>query len=95
MPDEVLRWLGALDCTEKHNDMQKLRQQGTCTWFPNTDAYTTWRVGRCRMAKVRYLVLCESPRLIPRIHRRLLSWLRKVCIDVSSSMVHTRTGVHS
>ena len=39
MLDEVLRWLGALDCTEKHNDTRKLRQEGTCTWFPNTDAY--------------------------------------------------------
>ena len=48
MLDEVLRWLSALDCTEKHNDMHKLRQAGTCTWFPNTDAYEKWRAGGCQ-----------------------------------------------
>ena len=48
MLDEVLRWLDALDCTEKHNDTHKLRQQGTCTWFPKTDAYAKWRAGGCQ-----------------------------------------------
>ena len=43
--DEVSRWLAALDCTEKHDSMLKLRQEGTCTWLPTTDAYNKWRVG--------------------------------------------------
>ena len=43
--DEVSRWLAALDCAEKHETMLKLRQEGTCTWFPSTDAYKKWRVG--------------------------------------------------
>ena len=47
------------------------------------------------MAKVCFLILCDSPRLIPGIHPRILSWLRKVRIDVSPSVVHTHTGVDS
>ena len=43
--DEVSRWLAALDCTEKQESMLKLRQEGTCTWFPKTDAYKKWRAG--------------------------------------------------
>ncbi|KAG9316938.1 hypothetical protein JVU11DRAFT_3021 [Chiua virens] len=41
--DEVIRWLDALDCTEKHVETLKLRQLGTCTWFPKTAAYKVWR----------------------------------------------------
>ncbi|KAG9315367.1 hypothetical protein JVU11DRAFT_4513 [Chiua virens] len=44
--DEVSRWLAALECTDKHNETLKQRQQGTCTWFPNTGAYEVWRSGR-------------------------------------------------
>ncbi|KAG9316928.1 ankyrin repeat-containing domain protein [Chiua virens] len=43
---EVSRWLAALECTDKHNETLKQRQQGTCTWFPNTGAYKVWRSGR-------------------------------------------------
>lgn len=46
--DEVSRWLAALDCTEKHNNTLKLRQEGTCTWLPETDAYKKWRTGGTR-----------------------------------------------
>ena len=38
-------------------------------------------------AKVRFLILHESPQLKSRIHRRVLSWLRKVGINVSSFVV--------
>lgn len=43
--DKVLRWLSASDCTEKHNAMLKIRQEGTCGWFPITYAYKKWRTG--------------------------------------------------
>lgn len=33
------------DCTEKHMHTLRLRQEGTCKWLPNTDAYKNWRVG--------------------------------------------------
>ena len=43
--EEVSRWLAALDYTEKHDATLKHRQEGTCKWFPNTDAYKEWRNG--------------------------------------------------
>ena len=41
--EEVLRWLAALGCTDKHNHILQLRQEGTCKWFPNSDVYGKWR----------------------------------------------------
>ena len=91
--DEVLRWLVALDCTEKHKDTHKLRQEGTCTWFPGTDAYKQWRTGGNRFlwlhGKGECLLLCDLARLICHINQRDLSWLRKVGIGVSSPVAQT------
>ena len=68
-------------------------------WFPDTDAYGKWQAGRINFcgctAKVRCLVHRESPQLILCTHRRVLSWLRKVGINVSSFVVHTHTGSDS
>ena len=59
--DNISRWLTALDCTEKHNVTLRLRQENTCMWFPNMNAYQEWRFGdnlSCGcMAKVGYLIL--------------------------------------
>ena len=46
--DEVVRWLDAFHCTEKHKYTIQLRQRDTCEWFPKTDAYKTWRAGGCQ-----------------------------------------------
>ena len=48
-------------------------------------------------AKVRCLIFRGSPQLIviPRIDRRVLSWLRKVGINVSAFVGYTGTGVDS
>ncbi|KAF9225131.1 hypothetical protein BS17DRAFT_807512 [Gyrodon lividus] len=43
--DKVLKWLGGLDCTGKHEATCALRQVNTCTWLPRTDKYKSWRGG--------------------------------------------------
>ena len=75
---------------EKHNDTHKLRQEGTCTWFPSTDAYKKWRVGGNQFlwlhGKGAVSEIRESPQLILQY---VVSWLRKVGINVSPFVVYT------
>jgi len=40
---EILEWVDAWDCTEKHEGTRELRQPDTCTWLPDTEEYQTWR----------------------------------------------------
>lgn len=47
--EEISRWLAPFCCLQKHKDTHKLRQKGTCKWFPNTDAYKEWRFGVHRL----------------------------------------------
>ena len=95
--EEILRWLAALDCTDKHNYIHQLRQDGTCKWFPNTDVYEKWRKHGAQFLWLHGKGMSfdtsrhQACQLIDFGH----SWLWEVRANVSSYVVHIHFGADS